>query len=151
MVGEGTPAIFVTFLLAIIGYVGLTTVVVLGLRGTVPVPLWRLVATVIVVHVFMVWTFRYGWSFDLAVRNGYAGFVVFHLALLLILLSTVVREPLSRRLGRVAFLMVSAGALGAAFRYDVVAMYRIPVIACAAAGIMSLARSFIVRQAQTGA
>jgi hypothetical protein len=55
------------------------------------VALWRAVAVVIVVHVSMVWSYRYGWRFDLAVRNGYAGFAMFHTALAMIVASTAAR------------------------------------------------------------
>lgn len=138
MVGEGTTAIFITFLLAIVGYVGLTTVLLLSLRGAMPWMLWRIVAVVIVVHVAMVWTFRFHGDFSLAVRNGYAGFAMFHTALLVIVTSIFVQERIARRLIQVAFLIVTMGALGASFIYDVVAIYRIPVILCALAGGISL-------------
>ncbi|HMB93774.1 MAG TPA: hypothetical protein VKP65_23175 [Rhodothermales bacterium] len=138
MVGEGTTAIFITFLLAIIGYVGLTTVVVRSLRHPMPWTLWRGVALVIVVHVAMVWVFRFHGDFSLAVRNGYAGFIMFHAALLIIIVSTLVRERMARRLVQVAFVIVTMGALGASFLYEVVAVYRIPVILCAVVGGGSL-------------
>ena len=138
MVGEGTTAIFITFLLAIIGYVGLTTVVVHSLRRPMPWMLWRGVALVIVVHVAMVWAFRFHGDFSLAVRNGYAGFAMFHAALLIILVSTFVREHIARRLVQVAFVIVTLGALGASFLYEVVAIYRIPVLLCAVVGGGSL-------------
>lgn len=152
MVGEGTPAIFITFLLAILGYAGLTAVVVLSVRGRVPFGLWRAVAAVIVVHVAMVWTYRYGWRFELAVRNGYAGFAMFHAALAMIVASTVAPERTSRWLIHLSFLIVTMGALGASFLYDVVAIYRVPVIVCAAVGTVALVRSWIgarVRRAES--
>lgn len=138
MVGEGTTAIFITFLLAIIGYVGLTTVVVRSLRHPMPWMLWRGVALIIVVHVAMVWMFRFHGDFSLAVRNGYAGFTMFHAALLIIIVSAFVREHIARRLVQVAFVIVTMGALGASFLYEVVAIYRIPVILCAVVGGGSL-------------
>lgn len=134
MPGEGTTAIFITFLLAMIGYAGLTAVVVLSLRGSVPMRFWRAVAGVILIHVAMVWTFRYEWQFALAVRNGYAGFLMFHGSLAAILISTVSGARLARVLIRAAFVVVSAGAIGATFLYEVVAVYRVPVIACALVG-----------------
>ena len=138
MVGEGTTAITITFLLAIIGYVGLTVVLLRSLQGRMPWVLWRTVAVVIATHVVMVWTFRYHGEFALAVRNGYGGFLLFHTALTLILISTFLRERLAILLVRVAFLIVTAGALGASFIYDVVAIYRVPVILCAVAGVGAL-------------
>ena len=143
MVGEGTTAIFITFLLAIIGYVGLTTVVLLSLQGRMPIMLWRPVAAVIVAHVIMVWSFRYEWEFALAVRNGYAGFLIFHSALLMIAASIFNQERVARRLVQIAFAVVTMGALGASFLYDAVAMYRIPVILCALTGGGSLLWHYI--------
>lgn len=143
MVGEGTPAIFITFLLAILGYAGLTAVVALSARGGVPFRFWRGVAAVILVHVAMVWTYRYGGSFELAVRNGYGGFVMFHGALAMVLASTVTPEAVARRLIQVSFLIVTVGATAATFLYDVVAIYRIPVLVCAAVGVGALARAWI--------
>lgn len=134
MVGEGTTAIFITFLLAMIGYAGLTLVVLLSLRGNVPFLLWRSIAAVISTHVLMVWMFRYGWEFELAVRNGYAGFAMFHAAWMMILVSIAAGRKLARILIQVAFVVVTIGATGATFLYDVVAVYRVPVILCALAG-----------------
>lgn len=146
MVGEGTPAIFVTFVLALVGYVGLTGVVVFSIVRRLPVVLWRGVAVVILVHVLMVWAFRYGWQFDLAVRNGYAGFAMFHGALACILVSTVVGEKRSRILVHIAFGIVTVGALGATFLYDVVSAYRIPVILCAGIGGFFLFRAYVLKR-----
>lgn len=146
MLGEGTPIIFVTFVMAIVGYVGLTGVVVLTLRGPVPVFLWRGVALIIFAHVVMVWAFRYGWVFDLAVRNGYAGFVIFHVAMLAIVVSTFCREDLAKKLIHISFLIVTMGAIGASFRYDVVAIYRIPVMVCGLVGGISLIRFYVVQR-----
>lgn len=138
-VGEGTTAIFVTFVLAMLGYIGLTGVVATSTLGRLPLRLWRVVAAVIVAHVLMVWHFRYGWHFALSVRNGYAGFALFHTALVLVVISTALEATRAERLVQVVFGIVTLGALGAAFRYDVVAIYRIPVILCAFVGAGSLA------------
>ena len=82
----------------------------------------------------MVWAYRYDWQFSLAVRNGYFGFLLFHSALLIILISTFVKESGAKTLIRVSFIVVTIGAVGASFRYDVVAIYRVPVLLCAIAG-----------------
>jgi hypothetical protein len=150
MLGEGTPVLFVTFLLAMLGYAGLTAVTLATLRGRLPFGLWRAVAGVILLHVILVWTYRYGWRFELAVRNGYAGFLLFHSALGLILASTAARERTARRLVHVSFLIVSLGATGASFRYEAVAMYRIPVILCALAGSAGLIRSWLHTRRSAG-
>lgn len=144
MVGEGTTAIFITFLLAITGYVGLTSTVVLSARGRFHANLWRAVSAIIVAHVAMVWTFRYGWDFSLAVRNGYAGFLMFHGALLMIVASHAVAASTARKLIDISFLVVTMGALGASFIYDVVAIYRIPVVICALTGTASLVKYYMI-------
>jgi len=82
----------------------------------------------------MVWSYHYNWQFSLAVRNGYFGFLLFHSALLMILISTFVKENAAKILIRVSFVVVTIGAVGAVFRYDVVAICRVPVLLCAIAG-----------------
>lgn len=145
MVGEGTPAIFMTFLMAIVGYVGLTVVVVMTVRDKAWIGLWRIVALVIFVHVVMVWMFRYDWQFHLAVRNGYAGFLIFHSAVVSILVSTFCHRALGQKLIHISFLIVTVGAVGASFRYDVVSMYRIAVIGCGLMGGLSLIQFYIFK------
>lgn len=136
---------FVTFLLAPIGYAGLTAVAVLAAHGRLPVALWRATAFVIVTHVSLVWHVRYDWQVSEATRNGYVGFVVFHGALLAILVSLGSAFALARRLIIAAFAAVTVGAVGATFRYEVVEIYRIPVLVCAAAGLLGLARAHATR------
>lgn len=144
MLGEDSPALFTTFLLAMVGYAGLTATVVAGLYRAHPRTFWRATAVVIVVHVAMVWSVRYGWDFALSVRNGYGGFVMFHGALAMIVASTVARERAAVLLVRLSFLVVSAGALGAVALYDVVAIYRLPVALCATAGTVALAHRLLL-------
>lgn len=133
---------FVTFLLAPIGYAGLTLTAVKAARGAVPVILLRSIAVVIISHVILVWVVRYEGQLSEATRNGYVGFVLFHSTLLAILASVFVRERLARRFIVAAFGIVTVGALGAVFRYEVVAIYRVPVIVCATLGIAGLARAY---------
>lgn len=123
-----------TFLAAMLGYAGLAAVVLASAVRPMPLAFWRVVSLSIALHVGLVWAYRYEWQFDRATRNGYAGFLIFHTALLLILASTVVRERAAVILVRLAFPVVTAGALGAVFRYEAVAVYRIPVILCAVGG-----------------
>lgn len=147
MVAEGATAVFITFLLAVIGYGGLTVVVVLTSFGfELPRRFWWMVTGIIVAHVCMIWTVRYEWDFAAAVRNGYAGFVLFHLAFLMIVMSAFTRERLARTLIRFAFLIVTLGATGATFLYDAVAIYRIPVLLCATAGVGSLIWALLMRR-----
>ena len=128
-----------TFLLAVVGYAGLTASALLSARGRVPVRLWRATAAIIVVHVAMVWAVRYDWSWAQATRNGYAGVVIFHGALVLIVTSVFVGDRIRTRLILASFAIVSVGALGAVFLYEEVAVYRPVVIGLAAAGAIGLA------------
>ena len=144
MVATGTTEIFITFLLAITGYVGLTTVVILTLRRQHPITLWRIVTLIILAHVLMVWIYRYDWQLDLAVRNGYTGFVIFHTALALILISTFVNKYLSQKLIHLSFIVVTTGATGASLRYDEVSMYRFIVIPCGLIGGIGLIKLYIL-------
>ena len=133
---------FITFVLAPIGYAGLTLAALKAARGSVPLIPSRALAVIILSHVILVWVVRYDGQFSEATRNGYVGFVLFHSALLAIIASVFARERVARRLIITAFGIVTVGALGAVFRYDVVAIYRIPVIACAILGTAGLLRVY---------
>ena len=124
-----------TFLLAFLGYLGLSANLVLTARGTFSRPAIALVALVAVAHVYLVWAFRYDWQFDMAVRNGYAGFLIFHSALLCIVTAALAPPVICKALIILSFLIVSAGASGAVFRYDVVSIYRVPVLVNAGFGL----------------
>lgn len=133
---------FVTFLLAIIGYIGLGFNLLTIVRSRLKKPYMAATAIVILVHVFLVWAFRYGWAFSQATRNGYVGFLLFHSALLCIIIAVFAGTEIAGKLVIAAFPIVSAGAIGATFRYDVVAMYRIPVLIIAAIGITALGKAY---------
>ncbi len=124
-----------TFLLAFLGYIGLSANLVLTARGTYSRPAIALVALVAVAHVYLVWAFRYDWQYAMAVRNGYAGFFIFHAALLSIISAPFVPPSICKPLIVLSFLIVSAGASGAVFRYEVVSIYRIPVLLNAGLGL----------------
>jgi hypothetical protein len=138
MIGEGTKEIFITFLLAIIGYVGLTITLLFSFKRKVPAIFWRIVAVIIIAHVIMVWAYRYNWQFSLAIRNGYTGLIIFHSALLMILISAFVKENITKILIQISFIVVTIGAVGAVFRYEIVEIYMIPVLLCAIAGSIGL-------------
>jgi hypothetical protein len=133
---------FITFLLASIGYAGLTLAALKAARGAVPATLLRGVAVVILSHVTLVWVVRYQGQFGEATRNGYIGFLLFHSALAAVVGSVLVRERIARRLIIGAFVIVTVGALGAVFRYEVVAIYRFPVVLCALVGGAGLLRAY---------
>jgi hypothetical protein len=135
-----------TFLLAVAGYAGLTTAAVLAARGRLPRALSLVVALVVATHVVLVWAVRYDWSFSQATRNGYTGFVIFHVALALIVASVFVPARVARALVLTAFPIVSVGALGAVFRYDVVAVYRAPVVLLAVTGFAGLLMAWWFRR-----
>jgi hypothetical protein len=97
----------------------------------------------------MVWIYRYELQFSLAVRNGYIGFAIFHTALLMILISTVVKEHITLILIRLSFIIVTIGAVGAIFRYDVVTIYRLPIMLCAFAGSAGLLWLYIQKRFTT--
>jgi hypothetical protein len=131
-----------TFLLAVIGYAGLTATAVIAAHGRLPVRFWRAMALVILLHVWLVWTVRYEWRLAEAIRNGYVGFLAFHGALAMIMASVMVAERNARVLVWAAFAVVSLGAIGAVFRYDVVTVYRTPVILIALVGTVALIRAY---------
>ncbi len=124
-----------TFLLAFLGYLGLSGNLVLVSRGSFKRPVIALVALVVVAHVYLVWAYRYDWQFAMAVRNGYAGFFIFHSALLFIVTAPFVPPVICKPLIVLSFLIVSAGASGAVFRYEMVSIYRVPVLINAGLGL----------------
>ena len=127
-----------TFLLAFLGYLGLSANLALNARGTFSRPAIALVAVIAVTHVYLVWAFRYDWQFAMAVRNGYAGFFIFHSALLAIVAAALAPPAICRPLIALTFLVVTVGASGAVFRYDVVSIYRVPVLINAGVGMAFL-------------
>ena len=125
-----------TFLLAMIGFAALAGSAVSAARGSLPRSLSAATASVVLVHVVLVWTFRYEGDIAQATRNGYAGFLIFHVALALIVAAPLLPPRPGRLATLVAFPIVCIGASGAVFRYDEVAIYRVPVILVAALGIV---------------
>ena len=131
MYGEIVKSI--TFLLAMLGYGGLTVTLIFSRKGKIPFTFWRVVSLIILLHVFMIWTIHYEWNFSTAVRNGYSGFLIFHSSLLMILISTFVYKSIALILIRISSVVVTVGAVGAVFRYESVQSYKLPVIICALA------------------
>ena len=54
MLREDTTETFITFLLAIFGYLGLTITLLISLKRDLPFLFWRMIAVIIFVHVIMV-------------------------------------------------------------------------------------------------
>jgi len=136
---------FITFFLAITGYCGLTIAILFSLQEKIPIQFWRIVSAIILLHVIMVWSFHYEGNFFTAVRNGYSGFIIFHSALLMIIVSNFVKRKLAILLVRISFIIVSIGAVGAVFRYDVVAVYKLPVIFFVLLVVVSVIRKYYLK------
>lgn len=129
----------ITFLAAITGYAGLTANMVLVAADRHRRHYMMPVALIIFAHVFLVWHYRYEWEIAEATRNGYAGFVIFHAALLGILAAPLAGNRLARRLVAFSFLVAAMGASGAVMRYEEVAVYRLPVFVCDLVGLAAVA------------
>jgi hypothetical protein len=127
------------FALAMAAYAGMAAAVAASRRGRMPARLWRLVAPIVLLHVTLVWAWRYEWELGRALRNGWTAFIVFHAAALTVAASLWAGPRLASIMVRGAFLISTAGALGAVFRRPEVAFYRAPVVACALLGLGSLA------------
>lgn len=130
----------VTFGLAFVAYLLLGTCVAAVAWGRRPGALSVVLAVVLAAHVGLVWTHRFELSPAKALEKGLAGFVVFHAAFGLIMTAPFLRGAWNGRLLVAAFPIVTAGAVGAAFRYPYVAVYQVPLLAAAGAtvGIGSL-------------
>lgn len=112
-----------------VGYLGLTVAALLTAYQRRLPAVWRLIVVAIVVLVYLVWEhFFYGWHLTSATRNGYAGFLLFHGALIALIVSTVVSERLRNRLLWASYFIVSMGAAGAVFRDARVAVLSYVVI-----------------------
>ncbi len=122
---QGTDAI--TFGLAVAGYASMGLDVVLQRAGRA----YRLVSVgvvlLVVSHVTCVWALRYGWSVAKATER-LGGFVIFHAALAMLIAAAIVDEKWRRFITPAAFLVVTAGAVGAVFKFEYVEPLRIPVL-----------------------
>ncbi len=119
----------ITFGLAYLAYLLLGTAVVLRAWGRPLRAVMVAAAVVAVTHVGLVWGLRFGWLVSYALEKSLPGFVIFHTALAILVTAALVREPLAGRLAYLAFPVVTSGAVGAAFKYDYVADYQLPLLA----------------------
>lgn len=103
---------------------------------------------IIFTHVVLVWVHRYQMQLEVATRNGYYGLIIFHSALLMIIISTIVKQNISLLLMRISFIIVAAGAIGASFKYDVVSIYKIPVILLTILGLLGLISKYFQNKRQ---
>ena len=141
---------FIMFFLAMIGYFGLTGNALFAGMGRRHMGAMLVTAIVVLVHVFMVWHFRYEWQLSQAVRNGYIGFSLFHGALAMILAAAFLPMKHYRRAVITAFLLVSMGANGATLRYGEVFMYFFPVLILSLIGWVGLAWMGVRRRQAVG-
>ncbi|MGE3172116.1 MAG: hypothetical protein AB7O97_05770 [Planctomycetota bacterium] len=126
---------WLTFGLAFVGYVLLAADGARRWRGHRHPALLCAAAAVILAHVTCVWGLRFGGSLDAALAKGWPPFLLFHGALSLIVAAVLVPEPWRTRLALTALAVVTAGALPAPFRYDELALLRLPMLAVAAAAV----------------
>ncbi|HEU4339177.1 MAG TPA: hypothetical protein VFS19_03840 [Planctomycetota bacterium] len=126
-----------TFGLAFAAYVLLAADVAARAWGIRKRGLTFILAVVLTAHVALVWGHRFGWSIEWALAKGWTGFVVFHAAYAAIVAAAVAREPWATRLLFAAFPVASAGAIGAAFKYDYVNGLRFPLLAVLAIAIVA--------------
>lgn len=124
---------FLTFGLAFAAYTLLGADCVAHAWGKPRRALTVTLAVVLIAHVALVWGHRFGGSLETALAKGLPGFVVFHAAFAAIVAAALAPEPWSGRLLFAAFPVASAGAIGAAFKYDYVAVLRAPLIVVLAA------------------
>jgi len=91
-----------------------------------PIIGWLAAATALA-HVVALWVLRYEGSVERAWTRSPPAFVIFHSALLLILLAPVLSGRRRRAVTILAFAIVSLGVLPAPLRYPEVAVLGIPV------------------------
>lgn len=125
----------ITFGLALIGYALLAADAARRFVGRRSPILTMLTAGVVFAHVLCVWAFRFDWSFAAMWHKSVFGFLLFHSALLLITAAVLVRGRPRDRLVILAFAIVCAGAIPAPFRYEEIAMLRLPVPAIFVAAV----------------
>ncbi len=119
----------ITFGLAALGYLLLAKDSALRIAGRRLRSLGFITAGVVLTHVALVWAWRFEWSLQEAWQKSPPAFVIFHSALLLILLAPFTASGSRDRITWVAFAIVSAGALPATIRYPELGLLAIPLLA----------------------
>ncbi len=118
----------ITFGLAFAGYVFLCLDVILHLARRPFRWLTPALASVVTVHVALVWLWRFDLSLSYALEKSLPGFVIFHAAFAFLIAAALSTEPRRGHLLLIAFPVVTAGATGAAFKYDYLSGYRFPLV-----------------------
>jgi hypothetical protein len=139
-----------TFYLAAAGYALLALAAIMASHKVHKKPFSLFVALVIGAHVLLIWSYRFHWDFDHAIVNGYAGFAIFHGALVASLLASITPPKLGRFLTVVAFLVVSVGANAAVWKYDYLAHLKIPVHATAVVALPWIASKLLGKSGKSG-
>lgn len=93
---------------------------------------WLSAATAVIVtaHVLCVWGLRFDWRLTDMLEKSLAGFLIFHSAFLLIVITPFVQRT-RRFVSSLAFALVTAGALPAPFRYPELSLLALPIAAIA--------------------
>lgn len=131
---------WITFGLAFLGYAALAADAVRRAAGARSPGPTRLAAAIVLAHVLCVWAFRFDWSLQAMLAKGLGAFALFHGAFAAILAAVLVREPWRSRLVLAAFAVVSLGAVPAPFRYDEIAVLRLPMLAAFGAALAAMVR-----------
>lgn len=129
----------ITFGLALIGYALLATQLVRVHANRETRGLAITTAIVVTAHVACVWGLRFEWSLTRMLDKSLPGFVIFHAALLLILIAPRLRGKHCVRVTTAAFILVTAGAIPAPLRYPELSLLLWPLLAIAAT-----ATSFVI-------
>ncbi|MFT7581582.1 MAG: hypothetical protein ACI9MR_003260, partial [Myxococcota bacterium] len=91
-------------------------------------------------HIVLVWAWRFDWRMEVAMRNGPGGFLVFVAAYLGLLwaLPRMGRGQPPLTLLIAAYMLVTAGAVVAPFRYPEIGVLAIPMAATALVGLIAV-------------
>lgn len=129
----------ITFGLAFAAYLSLCADVVTRRARRPRRSLAPLTAVVATTHVILVWSTRFHWSLADAWSKSPLGFVLFHGTLALLLVSAVRSPDRGDRGVFAAFVIVSAAAVPAPWRYPEIAILRAPmVVTCAVTAVLAL-------------
>ena len=126
----------VTFGLALIGYALLAVQFVRVHQQRTPSKLAVMTAAIVTAHVACVWGLRFDWSLTAMLDKSLPGFVIFHTALLLIVVAPFMRGRRLVWITSAAFALVTAGALPAPFRYPELSLLMLPLFGIAATAIV---------------
>ena len=106
-------------------------------------------APLVLAHVFLVWHWRFEWSFARAVAKSWAGFAIFHTALLALVAAPFLPSRAAARTLIAAFAVVSLAAVPAPWRYPEIRVLAVPMaLACIGTVALAVRARGMARQAQ---